>query len=954
MVHRDEARRDGIVSIDEKDEVDEDQLEEDTEEYILPKDEDQKEKIKILSDIKVAATTGESVSQTTIETGTTTTAETHERVATTTSGIQNVTGGIATSLGLVDIVVLDENQQYILHNDQQLVTQQTLANEQREYIIPEMTEQHRFAQAQNINEVITSEHNVITQSILNNSDIASTDELVMVLTDHDYNDGNNEILSSENSNIVVLYSHPVDGQQNQFITSQGNLMLNSQTGMLEIRNTEPNSMDSNQDTQIESIEMIQREINSHNIITSSHKETTVPTSSSFAESLPQDTVILESQFSNENLIENQQEATDEAPAEDIDVDRMIAINEKPIEQNIDQEISGHVLVLNDCLSNQEEEPMEIDEECSIQDHQNENQTSMIQEDLTPKAQEIVPAEIQEQVSSKSMPEIGDTIETTVSLTEGISEVSSHPTIQEENQNGDGITTAAIDLESNIDKLDRQHDVTSKDLTSENIEPTEMTSDTHMSDSQTVEHNEEIQVREVEDVVSQEEVNPSISEPVVVETNDLQQVDTEEQLDNDQLMKEQISDDSTAVTNEAQTVELQKIEVQNESIVRENSDNLVHVGADHATGSSEEHIDNLVEHKITQNQDLPMENVEIQEETQQVEQIMQREETTETAEIIAESKKDIQDEQMEQVTEIEKDTNKTEESTCQTEDQSNQVIETHEEQTQSQVEESQVEAPQIEESQVEAPQIEESQIEDSQIEEPHLAESHLEESHIEDSHLEESHLDNSHLEESHLEESHLEESHLEESHLEESHLEESHLEESHLEESHLKESQLEESQMEESQLEEPQIEDTDSYMEINLQTEEVSSQMDDTPSQIDENSVQNESADDAYKEDEKFEEEVSQADEKSNPEEQLIEEGTSSVDENSQSQDSQISHCSSRQEALISEYKKSTSQETKISILNDWEDTEDSQQSDNVSKKAELTVNKLIHDWDDDDEEGKNF
>lgn len=371
MVHRDEARRDGIVSIDEKDEVEEDQLEEDTEEYIIPKDEDQKEKIKILSDIKVAATTGESVSQTTIEPGATTTAERHERVATTTSGIQNVTGGIATSLGLVDIVVLDENQQYILHNDQQLVTQQTLANEQREYIIPEMTEQHTFAQAQNINEVITSEHNVITQSILNNSDIASTDELVMVLTDHDYNDGNNEILSSENSNIVVLYSHPVDGQQNQFITSQGNLMLNSQTGMLEIRNTEPSSMDNSQDTQIESIEMIQREINSHNIIASSHKETAVPTNSSFAESLPQDTVILENQFSNENLIENQQETTDEAPAEDIDMDRMISISsEKPLEQSIDQEIPGHVLVLNDCLGNQEE-PMEIDEECSIQDHQNE-------------------------------------------------------------------------------------------------------------------------------------------------------------------------------------------------------------------------------------------------------------------------------------------------------------------------------------------------------------------------------------------------------------------------------------------------------------------------------------------------------------------------------------------------------------------------------------------------------
>lgn len=50
-------------------------------------------------------------------------------------------------------------------------------------------------------------------------DITSTDELVMVLTDHDYQE-EQEGENSENSNIVVLYSHPVDGQQSQFITSQ--------------------------------------------------------------------------------------------------------------------------------------------------------------------------------------------------------------------------------------------------------------------------------------------------------------------------------------------------------------------------------------------------------------------------------------------------------------------------------------------------------------------------------------------------------------------------------------------------------------------------------------------------------------------------------------------------------------------------------------------------------------
>lgn len=368
MVHRDEARRDGIVSIDEKDEIEDDQYEEDVDEYMLPKDDDQKEKIKILSEIEIPATSRELTNQIVEQSSST------GRVSTTTGGIENVSGGITTSLGLVDIVVLDENQQYILHNDQQLVTQQTLANEQQEYIIPEMAEQHTFTQAQNINEVITSEHNVITQSILNNSDIASTDELVMVLTDHDYNDGNNEILSGENSNIVVLYSHPVDGQQNQFITSQGNLMLNSQTGMLEIRNSDPHGMDTGQDAQIESIEMIQREINSHNIISTPHSETvTVPTDSSFEESLTQNTVILENQFSSNSELINKEEQEEviETATEDIDMDRMISINDKQIDEDIEEDVPEHMLVLNDCLATQQDEPMEIDEECSVQDNQNE-------------------------------------------------------------------------------------------------------------------------------------------------------------------------------------------------------------------------------------------------------------------------------------------------------------------------------------------------------------------------------------------------------------------------------------------------------------------------------------------------------------------------------------------------------------------------------------------------------
>lgn len=180
--------------------------------------------------------------------------------------LSNVASGIATSLGLVDIVVLNDNQQYILQSNEH-----QLQNNQPEFILPELnTTQFTQNQTLTTNQTeISAEHNAITQSMLNSGDIASTDELVMVLTDHDYGDGNNELITNDNSNIVVLYSHPVDGQENQFITSQGNLMVNSQTGMIEIRNSTINTSTANtivvtqaQDTPIESIEMIQQEINS--------------------------------------------------------------------------------------------------------------------------------------------------------------------------------------------------------------------------------------------------------------------------------------------------------------------------------------------------------------------------------------------------------------------------------------------------------------------------------------------------------------------------------------------------------------------------------------------------------------------------------------------------------------------------------------------------------------------
>ncbi|KAJ8961952.1 hypothetical protein NQ314_005854 [Rhamnusium bicolor] len=261
--HLKEAKRDGIVSLDELDDVeeadeDEDEDQESEEEYIVPEMMPdtalQKDKVKIISNVKVPIRadqqTNDSEQSVTLE------------PSSEAEALTNVASGIATSLGLVDIVVLDENQQYILQ-------QQESQEGQPEYILPELTTGGNPFSGQ----VITTQHStVLPQGMLQSSgsDIGSTDELVMVLTDHDYQD-EQEGVTADNSNIVVLYSHPVDGQQGQFITSQGNLLVNSQTGMLEIRNgttiattTASQMVVSNTvDTPTESIEMIQKEIESH-------------------------------------------------------------------------------------------------------------------------------------------------------------------------------------------------------------------------------------------------------------------------------------------------------------------------------------------------------------------------------------------------------------------------------------------------------------------------------------------------------------------------------------------------------------------------------------------------------------------------------------------------------------------------------------------------------------------
>ncbi|KAJ8917979.1 hypothetical protein NQ315_011432 [Exocentrus adspersus] len=242
--HLKEAKRDGIVILDEMEEDSDDEVEE--EEVVV-----QKDKVKIISNVKVSSRTEQNNSPVQHVPPLEPSSEAE--------ALSNVASGIATSLGLVDIVVLNDNQQYILQEDDH--------TNQPEFIIPDLTTNENHYTGQ----VITTQHNtVLPQGMLQTTeaDIGSTDELVMVLTDHDYQD-EQEGATVDNSNIVVLYSHPVDGQQNQFITSQGNLLVNSQTGMLEIRN-EPITttaggqmiVTSSADA-AESIESIQREIDNH-------------------------------------------------------------------------------------------------------------------------------------------------------------------------------------------------------------------------------------------------------------------------------------------------------------------------------------------------------------------------------------------------------------------------------------------------------------------------------------------------------------------------------------------------------------------------------------------------------------------------------------------------------------------------------------------------------------------
>ncbi|XP_060527303.1 centrosome-associated zinc finger protein CP190 isoform X2 [Cylas formicarius] len=262
--HLKEAANDGIISLHESLDVDvqgADKNDREAEESGgVDAQAQHKDKVKIISNVKVAerAQAGEEEEEeeeeaeaeeaaaTTAPKGQTENAENAAAAAPPISSV-DVPQSIASNLaGLVDIVVLDENQQYILQ-------QPPTETGQPEYILPELASNEALLQAAN-------------------AELNSTDELVMVLTDHDYQDEEQNRGQPDNSNIVVLYSHPVEGQQGQFITSQGNLMVNSQTGMLEIHNGTAIATTAGQiivsepvttDSQVESIEMIRKEIENH-------------------------------------------------------------------------------------------------------------------------------------------------------------------------------------------------------------------------------------------------------------------------------------------------------------------------------------------------------------------------------------------------------------------------------------------------------------------------------------------------------------------------------------------------------------------------------------------------------------------------------------------------------------------------------------------------------------------
>lgn len=418
--HEPEARKEGIVSLDEElDNVEDDDEEE--EEYIIP------EKVNILSNVKVDTAHDESKNQ---------------MIERPQNRVQNVPGTIATSLGLLDIVVLDENQQYILQNQ---------SDQQTEYILPNIAPNN-------------NQQTVISQR---NNDIPSTDELVMVLTDNDYHEEEPAEISGNNSNIVVLYSHPVDGGQEQFITSQGNLMVDSQTGLLEIRNgaittTASNSImvSTSTNSPIETIEMIEREIQYQNEKISENYDVE-------RNNAVQD-VAEKTASENEQLQSKNEEVLEEKESED-----------KVEELKKDEKINSDVDVVdsNQIVEEQSEEAMEIEESDPLEISEEKEQVSEPPPNSPPKqpdeGEDIPPCDKAE--SSAELKEIvSDKIEETQSNEENATVDVEESTENIEEMEVDGPTvqlnTSEATESNNEDAKENESTDTAHDIsTEENVE-----------------------------------------------------------------------------------------------------------------------------------------------------------------------------------------------------------------------------------------------------------------------------------------------------------------------------------------------------------------------------------------------------------------------------------------------------------------------------------------------------
>lgn len=141
-----EGKRDGIVCLEELDTLEDlEEVDDEDQQFIVPEmlsDTLHKDKVKIISNVTVPPNRREADG-----------AQQNRLVQLDASSeaeaLNNVATGLATSLNLVDIVVLDDNQQYILQQD---------GGSERKFIIPELGHGQSFS-----GQVISTQDNTVIQ-----------------------------------------------------------------------------------------------------------------------------------------------------------------------------------------------------------------------------------------------------------------------------------------------------------------------------------------------------------------------------------------------------------------------------------------------------------------------------------------------------------------------------------------------------------------------------------------------------------------------------------------------------------------------------------------------------------------------------------------------------------------------------------------------------------------------